>query len=136
MLKEVSLLSRLHHENIVRYHHAWIESKKLSTFGIPTAGLFSLANADLPEVPEVPCLFILMELANGGNLEDYIEIRLDEFETLGDVLPNLTKEKIMKFGIDKLRALAVSRTLKETDSLAADKRHKGTPLECGRLISH
>ncbi|OZJ05851.1 hypothetical protein BZG36_00883 [Bifiguratus adelaidae] len=56
MLREVHLLERLHHPNIVDYKHAWLENHRLSLWG-----------------PEVPCLFILMECANGGNLEEYIE---------------------------------------------------------------
>ncbi|KAF9151772.1 putative serine/threonine-protein kinase iks1 [Linnemannia schmuckeri] len=56
MLREVHLLERLHHPNIVSYKHAWLENHQLHKFG-----------------PEVTCLFILMECANGGNLEEYIE---------------------------------------------------------------
>ncbi|KAJ3126629.1 putative serine/threonine-protein kinase iks1 [Physocladia obscura] len=57
-LQEVHLLERLRHPNIIHYKHAWIENKQLSFFG-----------------PEVPCLFILMELANGGNLEEFIYLQ-------------------------------------------------------------
>ncbi|KAI8891989.1 kinase-like domain-containing protein, partial [Globomyces pollinis-pini] len=57
MLKEVTLLGNLKHPNIIEYKHAWLENRKLSLFG-----------------PEVPCLFILMELANGGNVEELIQI--------------------------------------------------------------
>ncbi|KAG9062665.1 putative serine/threonine-protein kinase iks1 [Linnemannia hyalina] len=56
MLREVHLLERLHHPNIVAYKHAWLENHQLHKFG-----------------PEVTCLFILMECANGGNLEECIE---------------------------------------------------------------
>lgn len=42
----------------VYFKHAWLENRKLHTFG-----------------PSVPCLFILMELANGGNLEEYIQLQ-------------------------------------------------------------
>ncbi|KAF9973066.1 putative serine/threonine-protein kinase iks1 [Actinomortierella ambigua] len=56
MLREVHLLERLHHPNIISYKHAWLENHRLTKFG-----------------PEVACLFILMECANGGNLEEYIE---------------------------------------------------------------
>ncbi|KAJ3192781.1 putative serine/threonine-protein kinase iks1 [Entophlyctis luteolus] len=57
-LQEVHLLERLRHPNIIHYKHAWIENRQLSVFA-----------------PEVPCLFILMELANGGNLEEYIYLQ-------------------------------------------------------------
>ncbi|KAI8388672.1 kinase-like domain-containing protein [Radiomyces spectabilis] len=56
MLREVHLLERLRHPNIVSYKHSWLENDRLTPFG-----------------PEVPCLFILMECANGGNLEEYLE---------------------------------------------------------------
>ncbi|KAI7866251.1 kinase-like domain-containing protein [Spinellus fusiger] len=56
MLREVHLLERLHHPNIVSYKHSWLEYSRLTAFG-----------------PKVPCLFILMECANGGNLEEYLE---------------------------------------------------------------
>ncbi|KAI9322275.1 kinase-like domain-containing protein [Dichotomocladium elegans] len=56
MLREVHLLERLRHPNIISYKHAWLEYSRLTPFG-----------------PEIPCLFILMECANGGNLEEYME---------------------------------------------------------------
>ncbi|KAF7722076.1 putative serine/threonine-protein kinase iks1 [Apophysomyces ossiformis] len=56
MLREVHLLERLRHPNIVSYKHSWLENCRLTKYG-----------------PEVPCLFILMECANGGNLEEYLE---------------------------------------------------------------
>ncbi|KAH8555417.1 kinase-like domain-containing protein [Umbelopsis sp. PMI_123] len=56
MLREVHLMEQLRHPNIVSYKHSWLEYHQFSDFG-----------------PEVPCLFILMECANGGNLEEYIE---------------------------------------------------------------
>lgn len=56
MLKEVNILEGLKHPNIIDYKHAWIEHHIiLSSIG-----------------PEVPTLFILMEFANGGNLENFI----------------------------------------------------------------
>ncbi|CAG8479353.1 5677_t:CDS:10 [Dentiscutata erythropus] len=58
MLREVHLLERLHHPNIIDYKHAWLEHHQLTNFG-----------------PPVPCLFILMERANGGNLEEFIDVQ-------------------------------------------------------------
>jgi serine/threonine protein kinase len=55
MLKEVKLLEKLKHENIIEYKHSWLENHQATTFG-----------------PSIPCLFILMERANGGNLEEYL----------------------------------------------------------------
>ncbi|KAJ3988912.1 kinase-like protein [Lentinula detonsa] len=49
ILREVRLLERLHHPNIITYHHAWLESSQFSSFG-----------------PKVPTL----------HLDDYIDVRL------------------------------------------------------------
>ncbi|KAI9227881.1 MAG: kinase-like domain-containing protein [Piptocephalis tieghemiana] len=58
MLREIDLLERLRHRHVIEYKHVWIEAHQLSRFA-----------------PEVPCLFILMEFANGGNLEEFVEKR-------------------------------------------------------------
>ncbi|KAI0216694.1 putative serine/threonine-protein kinase iks1 [Massospora cicadina] len=58
MLKEVHMLERLQHNNIIDYKHAWLENYQPTLFA-----------------PAVPCLFILMECANGGNLEEFIRRR-------------------------------------------------------------
>ena len=56
VLVEVNALEQLHgHPNIICYRHSWLEIYKSATFG-----------------PEIPCLFILMDYANGGNLESYV----------------------------------------------------------------
>ncbi|KAG7092144.1 hypothetical protein E1B28_008517 [Marasmius oreades] len=58
ILREVRLLERLHHPNIITYHHAWLESCQFSAFG-----------------PKVPTLHILMQWAEGGSLDDFIDGR-------------------------------------------------------------
>ncbi|KNZ56497.1 IKS protein kinase, variant [Puccinia sorghi] len=58
VLNEVKFLESLRHPNITQYHHAWIEKTQLSRFG-----------------PKVPVLYILMNFANGGTLDDYISLR-------------------------------------------------------------
>eukprot|EP01100_Stratorugosa_tubuloviscum_P013658 TRINITY_DN699_c0_g1_i7.p1 TRINITY_DN699_c0_g1~~TRINITY_DN699_c0_g1_i7.p1 ORF type:complete len:539 (-),score=209.79 TRINITY_DN699_c0_g1_i7:16-1632(-) len=55
VLREVHVLNNLQHPNIVAYKHAWLEVSQPADFG-----------------PTVPCLFILMEYANSGNLADLI----------------------------------------------------------------
>ncbi|RDB27537.1 putative serine/threonine-protein kinase iksA [Hypsizygus marmoreus] len=59
ILREVRLLERLHHPNIVTYHHAWLETSQFSSFG-----------------PKVPTLHVLMQWAEGGSLDDFIDVRL------------------------------------------------------------
>jgi len=58
-LREVHLLETLRHPNIITYHHAWLESAQFSSFG-----------------PKIPTLHILMQWAEGGSLDDYIDARL------------------------------------------------------------
>ncbi|XP_004347016.1 hypothetical protein CAOG_05331, partial [Capsaspora owczarzaki ATCC 30864] len=58
MLREVHLLNRLHHANIIGYKHAWCEMHQSTPFG-----------------PAVPCLFILIDYANAGNLAQYLWAR-------------------------------------------------------------
>ncbi|THU97930.1 kinase-like protein [Dendrothele bispora CBS 962.96] len=58
-LREVKLLERLHHPNIITYHHAWLETCQFSAFG-----------------PKVPTLHVLMQWAEGGSLDDLIDVRL------------------------------------------------------------
>ncbi len=55
MLREVHILENLRHQNIIEYKHAWLEYHKLTQFG-----------------PSIPCLFILMQLAEAGNLEEFV----------------------------------------------------------------
>lgn len=58
VINEVKLLEQLSqtpHPLILGYKHCWIEEWQPATFG-----------------PKIPCLFILMEFANRGNLESYI----------------------------------------------------------------
>ncbi|KAF9525399.1 kinase-like domain-containing protein [Crepidotus variabilis] len=58
-LREVRLLERLRHPNIITYHHAWLENAQFSSFG-----------------PTVPTLHVLMQWAEGGSLDDFIDVRL------------------------------------------------------------
>jgi len=59
ILREVRLLEQLHHPNIITYHHAWLETCQFSSFG-----------------PKVPTLHVLMQWAEGGSLDDFIDARL------------------------------------------------------------
>ncbi|KAI0646363.1 kinase-like protein [Trametes meyenii] len=58
-LREVRLLEKLHHPNIITYHHAWLESSQFSSFG-----------------PRIPTLHILMQWAEAGSLDDLIDTRV------------------------------------------------------------
>ena len=59
VLVEVNNLQSLNHRNVVRYMHSWLEDYSNSPFS-----------------PMVPCLFILMEYANAGNLHTRLGLDL------------------------------------------------------------
>ena len=65
VLNEVRLLEHLSHHHLVYYKHVWLEDVTISTFG-----------------PSVPCVFILQQYCNMGDLHQYI-IRPEEAEELG-----------------------------------------------------
>lgn len=88
-LREVHILERLRNPNIIEYKHTWIESHKPSKFG-----------------PEVPCLFILMEFANGGNLEDYMNLECIDIEG-NSIGQKRGKSKTEKFLLDETTILRV-----------------------------
>lgn len=57
VLREVRILEEVkRHPNVVEYNHSWVDTAKLADFG-----------------PPVRCLFILMEYANEGSLDTYLE---------------------------------------------------------------
>ncbi|KAK4579952.1 putative serine/threonine-protein kinase iks1 [Recurvomyces mirabilis] len=55
VLVEIKLLQRLPHKNLVQYHWSWLEDHKPSRFGI-----------------SIPCLWILQEYCNGGDLHNHV----------------------------------------------------------------
>ncbi|KAJ2638330.1 putative serine/threonine-protein kinase iks1, partial [Coemansia sp. RSA 1694] len=81
MLREVKLLESLRHPNVIEYKHSWLEMHRLTKFG-----------------PNVPCLFILMEYANGGNLQEYIEPKAPSSPSLLDASDSNTsiKQRILQ----------------------------------------
>ncbi|XP_030637296.1 eIF-2-alpha kinase GCN2 [Chanos chanos] len=65
---EVTLLSRLNHENIVRYYNAWIERHE-----IPTTGVLSSDGSEPPSTPERPAPRHARPRLNELGLPDNIE---------------------------------------------------------------
>ena len=55
VLIEVQLLKTVPHKNLVAYHWAWLEHYKPTAYG-----------------PSTPCLWILQEYCNGGDLHSYV----------------------------------------------------------------
>lgn len=56
VLIEVQLLQRLMHPNLVAYRHVWLEDAQTTKFG-----------------PSVPCVFILQQYCNAGDLQQYVQ---------------------------------------------------------------
>ncbi|KAF2153345.1 kinase-like protein, partial [Myriangium duriaei CBS 260.36] len=56
VLVEVQLLQRLNHPNLVAYRHVWLEDAQTTKFG-----------------PSVPCVFILQQYCNAGDLHQYVQ---------------------------------------------------------------
>ncbi|QIX01982.1 hypothetical protein AMS68_007499 [Peltaster fructicola] len=55
VLVEVKLLAQVPHQNLVKYHWVWVEEHQPASFG-----------------PSVPCVWILQEYCNGGDLHNYV----------------------------------------------------------------
>lgn len=66
VLREVRILEEVkRHPNVIEYNHSWVDVAKMADFG-----------------PPVRCLFILMEYANEGSLESYLERRSTVLSTM------------------------------------------------------
>lgn len=58
VLREVRVMEEIkRHPNVLEYHHSWIDYAKTADFG-----------------PTVRCLFVLMEFASEGSLDDYLRV--------------------------------------------------------------
>lgn len=55
VIVEVRLLQKIPHRNLVAYHWTWLEDHQPSKFG-----------------PSIPCLWILQDYCNGGDLQNYV----------------------------------------------------------------
>lgn len=55
VLLEVKLLQKIPHKNLVAYHWVWLEDYQPSKFA-----------------PKIPCLWMLQEFCNGGDLHNYV----------------------------------------------------------------
>jgi serine/threonine protein kinase len=123
MLSEVYTLEKLRHFNIVEYKHCWLEDHKLTKFGKVIANkrgcsTFTLTFLTHATGPRVPCLFILMELANGGNLEEYVMKNQLE-EPSGSLSPTeLAKERFKSL-----------RKRRKSESSGGSKSPVGTDAE-------
>ena len=69
VLVEVQLLQRLNHQNLVSYRHVWLEDAQITKFG-----------------PSVPCVFILQQYCNAGDLHDYVHsFNVEQVETTENI---------------------------------------------------
>jgi serine/threonine protein kinase len=113
ILTEVKALERLkRHPNIIGYRHSWLQSAQVADFG-----------------PVVPALFILMDLANAGNVEDSAVAGLDE-PTVWDYFLDIIN------GIDHLhrQCSIIHRDLKPRNLLLHRERDPRTKQEKTRVL--
>lgn len=68
VLIEVKLLQQISHKNLVKYHWVWLEDHQPSSFG-----------------PSVPCVWILQEYCNAGDLHGYVLEPTEEFSNPEDL---------------------------------------------------
>ncbi|GAM22581.1 hypothetical protein SAMD00019534_057560 [Acytostelium subglobosum LB1] len=112
VLQEVKALETLQkHKNIINYKHSWLEYDQPANFG-----------------PKIPCLFILMEYANNGNLYDYMAEK--------QILP---ENEIWSFFIDLCQGIGylhhseiIHRDLKPQNILL----HQHYEPACDSLVTH
>ncbi|OIR57272.1 MAG: PEK/GCN2 protein kinase [Amphiamblys sp. WSBS2006] len=96
ILKEVVALSQFNHENIVRYHQAWIEEGEPSAGGTETSeteSSLSDTSEDTDAFPLSACLYIQMEYCPNKMLRDRIDecslTKKDAWRILRDILEGL-----------------------------------------------
>ncbi|KAI5116294.1 hypothetical protein M0805_002164 [Coniferiporia weirii] len=100
ILREVRLLERLRHPNIITYHHSWLETHQFSSFG-----------------PKVPTLFVLMQWAEGGSLDDFIEGRFGRTHNPQQSGPSASSSGIDGFRSrsERIRAFRAARSQPEEE---------------------
>ncbi|KAF8308195.1 kinase-like protein, partial [Clavulina sp. PMI_390] len=131
ILKEVRLLETLRHQNIITYHHSWLETSRFSAFG-----------------PSIPTLFVLMQWAEGGSLDDFIASR-QGLSASGDPLPStpvsgangaeeMTKaQRIAAFRARNRKESGKKSTLKAIHLLSADEiLHLFSDITSGLAFLH
>jgi serine/threonine protein kinase len=116
-LKEIRLLETLRHPNIISYHHSWLETCRFSSFG-----------------PPVPTLFVLMQYAEAGSLDDYILIRQGGHPVAGQ--SSETSQQEFRSRSDRIRAFRERRDRAVDEARQrGDRSYQSRNLKAIHLLS-
>ncbi|KAL1693879.1 kinase-like domain-containing protein [Schizophyllum commune] len=116
----IRLLEQLHHPNIITYHHSWLETAQFSPFG-----------------PRIPTLHVLMQWAEGGSLDDLIDLRqgkavkhvhfhpvsspADVFSPIQDPA---SEEPVEEFDVSRMSRAARIKAFRAFQRAAPDERER------------
>ena len=113
VLTEIDILSKLQHQNIVRYYNSWIEPI-FDAFDIEETSLSSNSNSneiDNIDINPDYSVYIQMELCNNGNLGDWLTNR-----SIIDITTNINISTQIIDGLHYLHQLdIIHRDLKPTN---------------------
>ncbi|KAG8996939.1 putative serine/threonine-protein kinase iks1 [Tulasnella sp. JGI-2019a] len=117
-LQEVRLLEALRHPNIITYHHSWLEPCQFSPMAAP-----------------IPTLFVLMQWAEGGSLDDFIAHRLGRTSSSSLNDPTKDPPEDLKSRSSRIRAFRAQQQKDTTESSASGTRRPPVETKAIHLLS-
>ncbi|KAL1761403.1 kinase-like domain-containing protein [Schizophyllum commune] len=116
----IRLLEQLHHPNIITYHHSWLETAQFSPFG-----------------PRIPTLHVLMQWAEGGSLDDLIDLRQGKAvkhvhfhpvsspaDVFAPVQDPASEEPVEEFDVSRMSRAARIKAFRAFQRAAPDERER------------
>ncbi|KAL1676459.1 kinase-like domain-containing protein [Schizophyllum commune] len=117
---DIRLLEQLHHPNIITYHHSWLETAQFSPFG-----------------PRIPTLHVLMQWAEGGSLDDLIDLRQGKAvkhvhfhpvsspaDVFAPVQDPASEEPVEEFDVSRMSRAARIKAFRAFQRAAPDERER------------